>query len=394
MLCCVDSGDSLGNLKDTSIENIRKGEKFTYIREAFLEGKKLDRCKTCWDSEKAGYKSYRQSCNEHYKDYPELNREFRANEPLPILYLDFRPSNLCNLACKICNPDYSTKLIDPFHKIGFISDKSKNNYTKLNLNKISIKSIINHLDQVDQIYFAGGEPIISEDHWTLLDYLVENKKFNIRLRYNTNLTNLSFKDKNLVDYWKHFESVQVLASLDGYEKGFTHTRTGGDWNKILENLEELKKLSNIDIFCDSTVGWLNLKSTLRLHRYLIGKEYVMQDDPSVNKLIAKPVYEPVGASLYNTHPSLKEELIDAIEEQKIWSLQMFPKRAKLDLPNLDSLIYIVENSEFNEQEFINWMRINVELDNRYNLYTPDAFKFNTEFQEFFKFEYDKIAKSI
>ena len=110
-LCCVDKGTSLGSLKEDSVESIRGNDKFVELRKKFLTGEKPDRCKECWSHERNGYESYRQSSNFNYRDIIDNTPEFFSDKPLELKYLDYRPSNLCNLACKICSPRFSTKLI-------------------------------------------------------------------------------------------------------------------------------------------------------------------------------------------------------------------------------------------------------------------------------------------
>ena len=56
--------------------------------------------------------------------------------------------------------------------------------------------------------------MITDKHYDILDHLIAENKTNALLQYNTNLSNLNYKKKSIIDYWKQFKLVQVRASLD------------------------------------------------------------------------------------------------------------------------------------------------------------------------------------
>ena len=48
----------------------------------------------------------------------------------------------------------------------------------------------------------------------------------------TNLTNINFKDKNLIDLWKHFPGLEIIVSIDGYGEVNDYIRSGSHYNII------------------------------------------------------------------------------------------------------------------------------------------------------------------
>lgn len=404
-LCCVDKGGPIGNLSENSIEEIRNSEEFNNIRKSFLNGEKLDRCKECWNHEKHGYHSYRQSNNQDYID--QLPEEIFYDEPLELTYLDYRPSNICNLACKICSPRFSSKLIDPWLQVGDIKLEESLKLTKLNSTRIDVNTVKKDFSNISFIYFAGGEPLIADDHWDLLEFFSNKSPENIRIKYNTNLTKLDFKGRSVEKYWSKFKKVQIGASLDGYGEQFEHLRTGAKWSDIVKNLDRIKtfdkvvkaeilekwgypkKDRGIELYCDATVGWLNLKSVFKLHKFLYDNNYVILDDPNYSKLLAKPLNFPNGASLACTPPELKEELTESVEEHIKWVKSVYPFDTSQWISDLNSLLSLINNSEYKEKDLRNWMKISKYLDSKYNLNTPNSFKFkssdwNTKFYELYK----------
>lgn len=406
-LCCVDKGPSLGSLNTQTVEEIRNSQEFTNIRKSLLSGEKINRCSTCWENEKNGYKSYREGFNaELQNNYPE-GTLFEANKPHAITYLDHRPSNLCNLGCKSCDPEYSTKLIQPYKEMNLITNQEVNRLTKLTKSRPPVNYLDDYLADLNFVYFAGGEPLISEDHWNILDKLIEIGNTDIRLRYNTNLTVLEYKGKNILDYWEKFSYVEIGASLDGFEKEFEYLRSGANWKVIVENLDRIKYTINnqkekftairntkpkgegISLTCDSTIGWMNLKSVLKLHRFLLKNGYLNTDDKEYFPLLTKPLFTPEGASLNNTHPLLREELINSVKAHKKWLRGKNLYHSNLWEQNLNALINMVENSSFSMFKFKEWIKKNQHLDKRYNLNLLTAFKFkNSEFNQLLKNIYE------
>ena len=76
-----------------------------------------------------------------------------------------------------------------------------------------------HIPHLDQIYFAGGEPLIMDEHYYILQKLIDAGRTDVRIRYNTNLLKLHFKHYDLVEMWSKFNFVQVNASIDDKNYG-------------------------------------------------------------------------------------------------------------------------------------------------------------------------------
>ena len=59
------------------------------------------------------------------------------------------------------------------------------------------EQLVEHIDHVEQIYFAGGEPLMMEEHYNILDELERRGRFDVRLIYNTNFTHTKLKDRTV-----------------------------------------------------------------------------------------------------------------------------------------------------------------------------------------------------
>ena len=67
-------------------------------------------------------------------------------------------------------------------------------------------------DHVEEVYFAGGEPLISDHHYHILDKLLE-KDIRPTIRYNTNLSTLIIKVEILLTFGNNSQTLIFLLVL-------------------------------------------------------------------------------------------------------------------------------------------------------------------------------------
>ncbi len=274
MPCCV--GDMtkkpLGNINDVSDWNeVWNGEDYKEFRKNMVDGKKNPACSFCYDTEKFSKHSARTIANTNYsKDYDEYmdkllpSGELKTNK---LKYLDFRFTNKCNQACITCSHDLSSSWFDLMNKLGYPIAGSK--FIEPQDKQFAYRLIDDNLDSVETIYFAGGEPLLSEYHWYTLDKLVENNRSkDVALRYSSNCSTLRYKDKDILDYWKQFKSVIIMASVDEVQERFNYIRWPGKWETISENLkkiqESFEQVNSVDI--THILVYSPVISSLNVHR--------------------------------------------------------------------------------------------------------------------------------
>ena len=197
-------------------------------------------CAVCTQSETHTGRSYRTMFEQHRTTAPGLQ------------YVDIRNTNLCNLKCRSCGPHYSSKWGDELR------------YTD-SIKKQDIQEHLPYLltDDLHWMYFTGGEPLISKDHWDILEQLIESGRAKkIRLMYNTNLTTLKYKDKDIVSIWKQFKQVLINCSLDAAGPEINYIRSGSNWTEILQNFNTLHTISqthkHIKLNISPTMSILNI----------------------------------------------------------------------------------------------------------------------------------------
>ena len=304
--CCV-ANIPFGNINKQSLEEIWNGEPIQNLREKFATGEKDKRCAQCYKLEDAGGKSIRQ---ETFENFPHIKIEENYS-PLPI-YFDIRFSNICNFRCRTCWHGASSKWFSDAKKLGTnIGEKAIiQNIHDFNL---FLEKCGKALLQAEEIYFAGGEPLAMEEHFLLLEWLVENEATQMRLRYNTNFSMLKFKKYDALELWKHFSEVEILASLDGAGALGEYIRKEMSWETVLENREKIRILPHVKFKIAPTISVFNIRHLPHFYKECLERKMITPTDIYFN-ILERP-------SHYNIKilpQSIKNEIKDEFEKFFIW----------------------------------------------------------------------------
>jgi sulfatase maturation enzyme AslB (radical SAM superfamily) len=168
-----------------------------------------------------------------------------------------------------------------------------------------------HLDYVEQIYFAGGEPLLMEEHYNILEELVKRGRTNVRLIYNTNFTHTDLKGRSVFEYWKQFQSVAVGASLDDSGRRGEYIRKGTNWAVVEQNRRDMLRVCpEVDFYISPTLSIMNAWHLPDFHRDWVEKGLIRAQDLNVNILqdpahyridIATAEYKQTLTALYQSH---------------------------------------------------------------------------------------------
>lgn len=287
-LCCM-SDQSVGNLRDNTMQEIWNNDTVKQVRKNMLSETPCKQCNRCYEDERHGLFSMRNSSNKHFghhiKEVKDENADFK------IRYWDVRFSNICNFKCRYCGPNFSSNWWEDKATLYGADKVGHSKFLHAGKNKDDIwEQMVPHLPYIEQIYFAGGEPLIMEEHYRLLEWLVENKRTNVRLIYNTNFSELTFKKKNVLEWWKQFDSVSVGASLDAMGPRAEYMRKGTVWADIEDNRKQMIEICpNVDFYISATVSVFNLLHLTDFHRDWTNKGLIKAQDFNIN-LLHSPSY--------------------------------------------------------------------------------------------------------
>ncbi|MCX5797196.1 MAG: twitch domain-containing radical SAM protein [Elusimicrobia bacterium] len=237
--CCVaDLSLPVGRLGDRTLAEAWDGEALRRIRRDMLAGRESPGCRWCYDEERWGTCSLRQSLNTRLAGHFPLvaaTREDGSLARLNLACLDLTFSNECNFRCRICGPHNSSAWYADAQRIGIL-EEGRTDILRAAGAADLVRQIEPLLPGVEEIHLSsGGEPLITEEHRRLIVLLVEKKLFHVRLSYNTNFSTLTHGGSDFAELWDQFETVRVVASLDGMGRRGEYLRKGQDWEQAVRN---------------------------------------------------------------------------------------------------------------------------------------------------------------
>ena len=289
--CLADYWHPVGDLRKNTMAEVWNQDAYKTMRQNMLEDKPCKECTKCYEQEDNGFFSMRYDSNRNYGhliDEVDHTLTDGTNPDFKIRYWDVRFSNLCNFSCRSCGPIFSSNWYNDHVKLYnrkpdvLGRDMARVEYTAGDEDAM-LEQMLPHIPYLEQVYFAGGEPLIMKEHYFMLEKLIEAGKTDIRIQYNTNFSELRFKDKHVFDYWKHFKNVSVGASLDASGARAELMRKGTDWTQVEQNRDLMKQqVPHVDFYISATVSAMNILHVLEFHREWVKLGLIDAKDFNVN----------------------------------------------------------------------------------------------------------------
>jgi radical SAM protein with 4Fe4S-binding SPASM domain len=309
--CCVSWGFPVGNMKATPLSQIWNSSGMRELRLRMLEDKQSPACSRCYLAEQSGALSLRTRTNREYAHYLSRVETTRPDGTVPefaLPYLDIRFSNLCNFKCRTCRPELSSAWHRDAAALGWevgesalVSAYSQSQDLWGQLEKL--------LPGIEEIYFAGGEPLLMDEHLRFLELLISKRRFDVRLLYSTNFSVLSHRGVDLAGLWDQFKSVEIVASLDASGRRGEYLRKGMVWDQILLNRERLARGCPRAYFhINATVSALNAWHLPDFHLEALAKKWVEPGKFHLNLL-----FDPEEYRIQALPGDFKEKIRDKYE---------------------------------------------------------------------------------
>ena len=269
--CCLaidEVTDDNGNkfkLQEAGFEQIQNSAHMQKLREDFLAGKQPQTCRRCWNEERAGRTSKRMHTLDRLKHI--VGDQTWTADAKPLLFLDLKLGNICNLKCRICGSWSSSQFAaEELQFMGREEQKDSFHYQMLQDGAWPRESQ-QFWDQLDQsmseiryIEFTGGEPFMIREHFDLLAKLVQRGyAHQIEIHYNTNGTQYP---EYAEDIWRAFKHVEIAFSIDDIGPRFEYQRTNARWDEVIANVQKFKEMrernSNISLQVCCTINVFNV----------------------------------------------------------------------------------------------------------------------------------------
>ena len=279
--CCLADDeilDDAGNkfeLATADFAAIQKSNHMRELRGQFLKGQKPQTCRKCWNEERGGRTSKRMHTLDRLKHV--LGEQTWTLDAKPLMFLDLKLGNICNLKCRICGSWSSSQFAA--EEIAWTPrEEQKKTYAYQMLragawpreNTQFWSQIDSVLDNIRYIEFTGGEPFMIQEHFEMLRGIVDRGiAHQVEIHYNTNGTHYP---EHAIEIWKHFKTVEIAISIDDIGERFEYQRTNAVWSEVEENVTRFHSLRNshpnIQLQCCSTVNIFNVRYIDRLANWI------------------------------------------------------------------------------------------------------------------------------
>ena len=250
--CCLgDSRMPVGSSHKNTMQEIWNNGPMRKLRKNMLAGEKSPECRRCYEQEEHGINTLRISSNKEFADHwnkVEETEEDGSAGMVNMAYLDIRFSNFCNLRCRTCGPNFSTSWYNDHVKL--YGDPGIPQLLKVNDDGDKFfKELEPMLLDVEKVYFAGGEAIITE-------------------------------------YWNEFERVNVAASLDANWGRGEYLRKNLKWTEIVNNrIDMIQESPHVEFWITPTVSAYNAFNLPDFHKEWIEEELLKPENFRINPLL-------------------------------------------------------------------------------------------------------------
>lgn len=365
--CCISNNTNtpFGSLKNQTLKEVWNSDIIKQFRLDLLNGKmRPDFCSTCYKKENFKNKSERLEFNKVFfhlikPSLHSMTSGGHVNE-MNWSYWDFRLSNKCNFRCRTCGPTFSTSWQA---EVAHFEDTHASNFKPIW--QQGFEFFKENAQNIEQIYFAGGEPLIIDEHYQLLEWLLQNNKTDVVLSYNTNLSELTYKNWNALDLWKKFKHVYISPSLDHYGPQAEYVRKGTHWKNLLQNLEKIKSQKNITLSPTITISLLNILNFTEIHNYYLNAGIIK----NVNDFAANILKTP---NFYNIS-TLPEHLKQIVKKDlALYNQQLLKTKGKTLSCTEEILTELkVDNSHLMSQFLTRTRELDKIRNENYQLFYPD-----------------------
>jgi MoaA/NifB/PqqE/SkfB family radical SAM enzyme len=347
--CCEAQEVPLNNPGETALESWNN-ENYKELRRALTNNERPERCEVCWHNEDSGIVSNRQQWEEdnwnEFADEIEVNDDYSVtNSPK---WIELKVSNFCNLKCIMCSTHSSYKRVKDLDIITKYQEKGHE--TRL-LRPTTLFDSLNEWpdlwEHVHTLQFTGGEPIINQEHYDLLESIPQHLKHKIKLRYASNLSHIKFKKYDLVKIWNEFKTVNIKISMDGVGDVYNFIRQDGDWDNVYTNMMVLDSEPTIDVAAGITIQAHNIYHMPEFY------DFWKHSDIKLRFITANILQTPRYLAPSVWPAEYREAIINKL------------KGALNEHPEMQKFITYMENNQPNIRDYAKMRKYNRDIEARY-----------------------------
>ena len=318
---------------EASIKDAWNSDYMQTMRSNFMNNIRPKGCYQCWRGQEMGLKPMR------YDSYGYRVPESQVSNPKSPMRVEINASNVCNMRCRICRPQASSKWIKEAKDVLGYSEEIHYNLTKENLSTIK-----DWIPQMTEIGYFGGEPLLSDENLDVLRYCIQTgHSKHITIILNTNGT--VYTDE-IAHLFNKFRKVYLNFSIDDIGARFEYQRKGGKWDEVVHNMKKFishggytsKDVIECKICC--TVTSMNI---FYFPEYF---DFMLKEFPGL-PVFWNLLYAPVALSMQILPIEVKAVIKERLKSYVKTSYEMTERRTKT-IENLITYLDYHDNVSFNE----------------------------------------------
>lgn len=239
--CCVYKG-SIGE-KGISIQDAWEHSEMISLRRNLIKNKPPKECNNC----NLRKETIDRNRAQWYEEKLEINiDDYELVPPMDLKHLDLNFGNKCNLKCRMCGSWGSSQWFKEDKMLQDLNPNFNRSESDLIIHQASdFTELKDSLQNLQIVYFKGGEPMLQEGMFEFLQYLIDwDYAKNIKISYTTNGT---VYDERIEKLWPHFKEVYMVLSLDGTGDLYQYIR-GGEHHTLDSVIENMKKFNQFKNF--------------------------------------------------------------------------------------------------------------------------------------------------
>lgn len=226
-----------------SIQEWYSSEPMKQARQRMFSDEQWKFCNRCQHEEHVSGTSRRHRSNQKSVIFKENFQESFEQSPgytkftdpafngMPIdLHIDL--GNYCNLACKMCTPEASSRIASQ-HRAWKILDSATVDWTSDQATWDKFLAELITIPKLKNLHFMGGETLIQPRFEECIDYLIANNKTDVCISFVTNGT---VYNASIVQKLKLFPRAGIEVSIESTGPTNTYTRQGTDTQLVLDNI--------------------------------------------------------------------------------------------------------------------------------------------------------------
>ena len=223
------------------------------IKSTILAGQAPKSCEACVKNEASNLTSTR---TQALRDWPKYTS---STVPHAVEYLDLRYDNLCNFACRTCEPNFSTSIEKELTEHTELKKFYNTQIIKLDRSNIA-DEIRPFYPTLKRINLTGGEPLLIKENLRILQELIDTGRTNIQLLITTNVSTVNPKMLMLIS---QFDDVHWTLSIDAIGNAAEYIRHGSKWSVIEKNVHDILGLEH-SVSINTTVSAYSILSLSKL----------------------------------------------------------------------------------------------------------------------------------